>query len=333
MTRGARGVSSVRSRAPRAEGHRTVRLTPAACVLGFAVLVGWRLYAWSGSGTAALLITGTCLLLVVDGLWSWFALRRVALDVFTPGDAVVGHPISVRLRIDAPAGGAGIRLAGPFASAYVTTRAPQSGNVELTPNHRGIVEAMTIEVVATEPLGLVLVSRIVTVSLTSPLEVAPSPLPRDPFELTTSPVHPDGHVTRAAHDAEVPRSVRDHRPGDGWRKVHWPATARSGTLMAKEMETPEGPRALVVVDLGPQRGEAAERTAAEAAWVVFDLLARGMAVSLLTRERNGPIRADVATPVETGRRLARAVVGEPLELPVGSALPSLRLCPQPEIGP
>jgi len=47
----------------------------------------------------------------------------------------------------------------------------------------------------------------------------------------------------------VPMGVREYRPGDDLRRVHWPATARRGSLMVKEVEVDLAPYFSVFIDL------------------------------------------------------------------------------------
>lgn len=47
----------------------------------------------------------------------------------------------------------------------------------------------------------------------------------------------------------VPMGVREYRPGDDLRRVHWPATARRGSLMVKEVEVDLAPYFSVIIDL------------------------------------------------------------------------------------
>lgn len=47
----------------------------------------------------------------------------------------------------------------------------------------------------------------------------------------------------------VPMGIREYRPGDDLRRVHWPATARRGTLMVKEVEVDLAPYFTVIIDL------------------------------------------------------------------------------------
>jgi uncharacterized protein (DUF58 family) len=47
----------------------------------------------------------------------------------------------------------------------------------------------------------------------------------------------------------VPMGVREYRAGDDLRRVHWPATARRGALMVKEVEIDLAPYFTVMIDL------------------------------------------------------------------------------------
>lgn len=54
---------------------------------------------------------------------------------------------------------------------------------------------------------------------------------------------------REAGQGEVPLGVRDYRPGDGLRRVHWPTLARRGQLAVIEHERERSRRTSLVLDL------------------------------------------------------------------------------------
>jgi uncharacterized protein (DUF58 family) len=101
-------------------------------------------------------------------------------------------------------------------------------------------------------------------------------------------------------------TVREYVRGDDLRKVHWPTTAHRGKLMIRQPESPQDPRAVVLLDTrghvhqgaGPTGSlEAAVTTAASA---VHHLAAHGRAVTLV----DGPV-GPVPTPQPWRTWLAR----------------------------
>lgn len=94
--------------------------------------------------------------------------------------------------------------------------------------------------------------------------------------------------TAAPERRDLVRGLREHRPGDDLRAVHWAATARRGALVVKEFERPAPQDALVAVHLaGEPGGEAADAAAEVAASVAAALLRRGERVALAVAGR-GP---------------------------------------------
>ncbi len=113
---------------------------------------------------------------------------------------------------------------------------------------RGRRSTTSIEVRTAAPFGVAERRRTLPVraeTLVLPRVVALGPLPF---------VDPVGTADPAIHSS--PRrgtgpeylGIREYRPGDSMRRVHWPSTARHGAVMVREFEEERTRRLLVVVD-------------------------------------------------------------------------------------
>jgi uncharacterized protein (DUF58 family) len=157
-------------------------------------------------------------------------------------------------------------------------------------------------------------------TLERPLEIGPSPL--DPAAAPAADVKgvASAEARRAAVAPELPRGVRDYVTGDPPRLVSWVATARQGRLMVKEMEGGSAVRRLtLVVDLRDER--TSEEAASHAAGLAIAALRQGTEVVMATAEAAGPRLGPVTSPVEVGRRLARATGdGPPASPPEGPGI-------------
>jgi uncharacterized protein (DUF58 family) len=155
-----------------------------------------------------------------------------------------------------------------------------------------------------------------TVALPAEIRVAPRPLTVDWFATGTKLEGIRDPRTSAGWAGEVVRSVRPYAPGDPAHLVHWPSTARRGSLVVKELEPPSAVGQAIVVDLR-DLGEHRERAASYAAGAARAVLAAGGSLVLCTAEESGPRTARATSMLEVGRRLARAVEGLPGPAPDG----------------
>ena len=90
---------------------------------------------------------------------------------------------------------------------------------------------------------------------------------------------------------EDDQTVREYRDGDDLRRIHWPATARTGELMVRQEDRPAKRRAVVVLDtraVGPRaargRSSSLEWCVTTAASVTAHVVDAGYAVHLLTAD-------------------------------------------------
>ncbi|MCO5307460.1 MAG: DUF58 domain-containing protein [Microthrixaceae bacterium] len=124
-------------------------------------------------------------------------------------------------------------------------------DVPMTTVRRGRFDHLTVWVRSDAPFGMVTAARAVPIALPRPFEVGPRPIDVE------HPAEPDsgavGELATATtgHGGDTTRSVRPYVPGDPAHLVHWPTSARVGSLVVREMEPPADRAVAVVVDLGP----------------------------------------------------------------------------------
>ncbi|MEP6856154.1 MAG: DUF58 domain-containing protein, partial [Pedococcus sp.] len=105
------------------------------------------------------------------------------------------------------------------------------------------------------------------------------------------------------------------RDGDDLRRIHWPATAKTGELMVRQEDRPARRRAAIVLD-SRSRGHHGSGGAGSFEWAVtacasiaVHLLGQGYAVHLITDETAGDSRA--ATAMELDPLLDVLAMSEP----------------------
>lgn len=235
-------------------------------------------------------------------------IARATLALRTPTDAVAGLPLTIDVT--------------STSSALVRAHAPAldrgwfrlgTGQLVVVPGRRGVIETVRVELRCAAPLGLWPWRKRVWVTLERPLHVAPVALPTE-LRLPPDTLHRGDELTR---------SVRPYEAGDGLRDVHWPATARAGSLQVREREDDERTYVDLVVDLGAPGalGEVVvEHRASWAAGAGTALLASGRHLVVHTCEPTGPVTSIVRERRELGRRLARAVPGVVPSPPPGGGL-------------
>lgn len=282
----------------------------------------------TGAGWDIVILCGLIAVLALGAVWPALALLPVRADAGAPTDTVVGHPLPVHVTLTGHARGLQVRVRlgadGGGGGGWVRADAPSAGDSLVVPERRGVVHTLTVDVRSSSPLGLVAWRKRVRVPLERPIDVAPKPIatPYEPRRGANPVSRVDPRAGAAGH--ETTRGVREYVDGDPIRLVHWPATARTGAVMVRELEGPELPRLVVVVDL---RGAAddAEIAASRAAGLAIAALASGVRVELATVERAGPVTGTVQSTREVGRRLARAVPGRPAPAPAPPGVEAQRV--------
>jgi uncharacterized protein (DUF58 family) len=172
------------------------------------------------------------------------------------------------------------------------------------------------------PFGLVVKSR----DVPDPAEVIvyPALVRVPPAALRALPVPHDGNRQKwRSRDGDF-FGLRDFRPGDDPRDIHWRTTARRGVPFVRENEDDEGVEATVVLDNAqgtpPAAPEAFELAVSQAASYALELLRRGFRVGLALR---GAALAADAGPAQATRILRALALVEPADpaLPLEPRLP------------
>jgi len=288
-------------------------------------LGAYGIAAGAASGEQSVVAVGVFAfaLFLIGIIWPIVALARVDVDAWTQTDATVGERYDVHVRLRGHASRVEVRLLDP-PGEWWRTASPAAGEIQRIATRRGVSRSLRVELRTSAPLGVFVRTRAVRVDLRFELVVAPSPItvgPRpDPVGQRVRERPNDGPVavsTLASRGGgDTVRAVRPYVAGDAARLVHWPTSARLGTLVVREHEPPPATGIAIVVDLNGALDDV-EHAASRAAGIGRATLAAGGAVWCCTSERDGPVSARVADARDLGRRLARAGAGEPGIPPVG----------------
>lgn len=277
--------------------------------VGLLLVLGWSAVGHqSGSGWVVALGGVVAATLLLGFLGPLVALVRTSVRVVAaPGDAGAGDPVEIAVGCTRRVRVQGVSPAGGWAFAG----AGGTATIEVVPDQRGVLREVALRVGSAAPFGLVWWSREVVAPLPRPLYVAPrlgEPLPAPESDGEAGAA---GGRAVAAGAGEL-RTVREYRHGDSPRRVHWPATAHSSTLMVRETEGGAGAVRVVPADL-PADPSRAEERAERLLGTVVALLAAGVRVRLETTEEGGRRVVGYVTDRRVaGRRLASACPWPPV---------------------
>lgn len=157
---------------------------------------------------------------------------------------------------------------------------------------RGVFDPGLVSIRAGAPFGFL--STIRTIEVSSPLVVVPRWV-----ELTTFPIlEPSSFPSDVLHErartgaGEEYLGVRDYRPGDPQRSVHWRSTARAGRLVVREYEEEVASKVVLVIaggDEGAPPDSSFEYLVSAAASIARYALQTGHPIDLVRYETDGSI--------------------------------------------
>jgi uncharacterized protein (DUF58 family) len=145
--------------------------------------------------------------------------------------------------------------------------------VEFTPRRRGRLELTSVTIARPDPFGLV--NALWTIPLPQSLLVLPKRYPMPAIGLPGTRKYQRGGVALAQSVGESEEfvSLRDYRPGDPLRRIHWKSLARVGKPVVKEYQDEFFVRYALVLDTftddaGSERFEEAVSVAASIACAI-----------------------------------------------------------------
>lgn len=154
---------------------------------------------------------------------------------------------------------------------------------------RGVHRLGPLAVRVTDPFGLT--SRAASVGGAGSLVVIPRVHALTAARQLGRGVGAEGSVPhRVALHGEDDQAIREYRDGDDLRRIHWPATARTGELMVRQEDRPAKRRAVLLLDSRAQvhagigRDSSLEWCVTAAASVTAHLIGLGYTVHLVTAD-------------------------------------------------
>ena len=168
---------------------------------------------------------------------------------------------------------------------------------------RGVHRIGPLGVRVRDPFGLTL--RTAAVSGDAEIVVLPKVVPLPHGRSLGSGIGSEGSIPHmVALHGEDDVSIRSYRDGDDLRRIHWPATAKTGELMVRQEDRPARRRAAIVLD-SRARGHHGSGTSGSFEWgvtacasVAAHLLDQGYAVHLISDETAEDSRAASAMEVD-----------------------------------
>jgi len=143
--------------------------------------------------------------------------------------------------------------------------------VPARPTARGLAVFESLSLVVTGPLGLV-ETHVPVAAMEATLPVLPTRLPVELPPASSHRLLQPGGISLAQHvgDAEEFRSLRDYRPGDPLRAIHWRSFARTGKPVVREFQEEFFSRHALVLDTAAPYpfAPAFETAVSMAAWLV-----------------------------------------------------------------
>jgi uncharacterized protein (DUF58 family) len=275
-------------------------------------------------------------ILIVSVVISGFVMRKLTLQRVLPEHGVVGRPMTLSYEIHnrkrfwpslsvtiAELDGAEAFTVQP--QAYMLHAAAKTTTVvssQLTPKRRGLDHLDRHQVLTSFPFGFI--RRASQLSQKDSLLIYPAigQVDQKVIQMCQSAETSGATMRPRRGGADEFYGVKDYRTGENPRWIYWRRSARTGTLVTKEMTHVSPPRFMLLVDThiaGKRTIEAhaaVERTIAMAATLANEMLQQGLLMGLLVWSKGW-----MYLPPNRGKRHGRDVLSVLAQLPLNHAFP------------
>jgi uncharacterized protein (DUF58 family) len=256
-------------------------------------------------------------------------LRGLRAELVVPSETHLGTEAAIELRMTNE--GRGFRWSliaadDHFSSTQVLVPSVGPGEraeiwTDRAPRRRGPARTSWVEVRSAAPFGVAERRRRLPVEAETLVLPAVFPLGSLPFVARTATVEHAIHASPRRGTGPEYLGIRQYRPGDSMRHVHWPSTARHGSVMVREFEEETTRRLAIVVDTELDAGDVwtpLDRACSVAASIAASALARGQGTRLVAAIPGGAL--DVLTRADETDLLRWLARLEPSGVPLGNAL-------------
>jgi uncharacterized protein (DUF58 family) len=216
----------------------------------------------TGNNLLFLILASMIAIILMSGILSTFVLSGMAMSLELPEEIFAGEPLrallelknekqslpSFSLRVEGiPADGSAHAavLETPVYFPYVPRRESAQHWVPLVFPRRGVYRQEAFRIVTRFPFGFLQKSR--RIDLRKEALVYPS-ISASPDFLAVLPALQGSIESLKKGRGHDLHALRDYRPTDSARHVHWKASARTGTLMVREFSREDDRRVLLIFD-------------------------------------------------------------------------------------
>lgn len=288
-----RGVRGARSLWRRIRAWRRISFTTTGAVFTAGSLAVGFAAINTGNNLLYLLLGAMLGAMAVSGWLSEQTIRDVEVSRELPAGVTAGRPASLRYRVRNRKG----RLSSmalevaekPLGALGFTPRIAPGGEevvrATVTLPRRGVVPLGVVTLGTTWPFGFFRKER--DLELDDELVVWPRTDRRVPEPRPGAGRRPRSGTASARHVGGARgeyRSLREYRPGDDRRDIHWRSTARSNRPVVREYERDAAETLWIHLDLSAPPGEAAETSVEVAAALAARALAGGRPVGVVSGE-------------------------------------------------